>query len=76
MSTNDFVQGERIPVRQRLADAGIPRFWNVCKAADEFREAALLPAGDFHTLHYRRKVEDPETTGRLKHIDRPGERYW
>ena len=72
----DLVLGERTPVHQRLAEAGIPPFWNVCKSADEFREAALLPAGDFHSLHYRRKVEHPETTGRLKNISRTGERYW
>lgn len=72
----DLALGERTPVRQRLAEAGIPPFWNVCKSADEFREAALLPAGDFHSLHYRRKVENPETTGRLKQISRTGERYW
>ena len=68
--------GERTPVRQRLAVAGIPPFWNVCKAADEFRGAALLPSGEFRSLHYRRKLEIPESNGRLGNVNRNGERYW
>ena len=72
----DLVLGERTPVRQGLAEAGISPFWNVCKSADEFREAALLPTGDFHSLQYRRKVENPETNGRLKNVSRTGLRHW
>jgi hypothetical protein len=68
--------GERTPVRQRLAAAGIPPLWNVCKAAGEFRGTALLPSSEFHSVHYRRKVEEPELNGRLKKINGTGEGYW
>lgn len=71
-----FVIGERTPVRQRLASAGIPSLWDVCTAADEFRSTALLPTGQFHSLHYRRKVEIPGTNGRLENPNRMGERCW
>jgi len=73
---NRVVAGERTPVRQRLVAAGIPPFWDVCAAADEFRQTALMPAGDFRSLHYRRKVEKPEPTGRLESVAQSGKRYW
>ena len=68
--------GERTAVRQRLVAAGIPPLWDVCTAADKFRQTALMPTGDFRSLHYRRKVEEPESTGRLKSVTQSGKRYW
>ena len=69
-------QGERTPVRQRLQNAGIPPFWNLCRAADEFRATIALPDNSFHSLHYRRRVEIPDSKGRLVKFNQAGERYW
>lgn len=74
--TSNVVLGERTPVRQLLVAAGIPASWNVCKAADEFRETTILSPGAFHSLRYRRKVENPDSNQRLQNIGRPGERLW
>lgn len=75
ISSNVFI-GERTPTHHRLVAAGIPAFWNVCKAADEFRETTLLSTGIFQSLHYRRKVENPDSNGRLQNVNRAGERSW
>ena len=68
--------GERTPVRRRLEEAGIPSFWNLCKAAEEFRGTVYSPLGDLRSVHFRRKLEIPTTSGRLDKIDRNGDRLW
>jgi len=68
--------GERTPVRSRLREAGIPPFWDLCRAADEFRVAALVPSGEFQSLHYQRKLELPEPDGRVGRVDQSGIGSW
>jgi len=63
-------------VRKRLLHAGLPENWSLCSAADEFREAALHPTGQFHPLHYHRKIEVPEQDARLKDVNKSADRYW
>ena len=68
--------GERTPVKRRLMQAGIPPYWDLCKAADEFRAAALSEDGVFESLHYSRKLERPEENGRVGHVNQDGNSMW
>jgi len=63
-------------VRQRLQNAGVPPFWKLCRAAEEFRATTVLPNNSFHSLHYQRRVENPDSKGRLKKVNKIGEPYW
>ncbi len=74
--SKSLIIGERTPVRQRLQNAGIPPFWNVCRTADQFRATVLLPDNSFPVLQYHRLVESPDSKGRLIEPGKNGERYW
>jgi hypothetical protein len=72
---NDGI-GERSPARLKLDAPGIPMFWDTCDAADNFRQTIMTPAGEFKSFHYRRLLEQPESTGRLKSVAEKGTRSW
>jgi acid phosphatase len=72
---NDRV-GERTPAKIRVKGAGIPLFWDTCDAADNFRQTIMTPSGEFQSLRYRRRLEQPDSTGRLKSFAEKGTRSW
>lgn len=71
--------GERVPVRVRLQNAGVPKYWDLCGATRHFSTAVLgqnLAEQEYNKFNFQRSLEQIDQHRKLTQLSQPSRPTW